>query len=211
MEKIKGVFSKIGSTVKSHLKVVIAVVAVVVVAILALNFIGGSEKRTIKKYMSALNSYKKDKILKVVDEESACAGISETEDSIENFDDRKDDVEDSHKDKLKDGVKEAAKSREDTKTKYSLKKIIYTTTAKDNKDIKKVVFKYKVTSKASDDEKDDAEDDDIWKKVKAFNTSSTGYGTAYLYKNKIISTSLYDGVSSQISSYSGYDYSSWDY
>lgn len=206
MEKIKGVFSKVGSAVKSHLKIVIAVVAVVIVVILALNFIGGSEKRAIKKYISALNSYKKDKILKVIDQEAACAGISESEESIEKFEDRKDDVEDDHKDNLEDSVKEAAKAREKSKVKYSLKKIIYTTSAKENKDIKKVVFKYKVTSKASDDEKDDAEDNDIWKKVKAYNTSSTGYGTAYLYKNKIIYSSLSDGVSSQVSSSSLWDY-----
>lgn len=206
MEKIKGIFSKVGSAVKSHLKVVIAVVAVVIVVILALNFIGGSEKRALKKYISALNSYKKDKILKVIDQESACAGISESEESIEKFEDRKDDVEDAHKDKLEDSVKEAAKAREKSKVKYSLKKIIYTTSAKENKDIKKVVFKYKVTSKASDDEKDDAEDNDVWKKVKAYNTSSTGYGTAYLYKNKIIYSSLSDGVSSQVSSSSPWNY-----
>lgn len=206
MEKIKGVFSKVGSAVKSHLKIVIAVVAVVIVVILALNFIGGSEKRAIKKYISALNSYKKDKILKIIDQEAACAGISESEESIEKFEDRKDDVEDDHKDSLEDSVKEAAKAREKSKVKYSLKKIIYTTSAKENKDIKKVVFKYKVTSKASDDEKDDAEDNDIWKKVKAYNTSSTGYGTAYLYKNKIIYSSLSDGVSSQVSSSSLWDY-----
>lgn len=206
MEKIKGVFSKVGSAVKSHLKVVIAVVAAVIVVILALNFIGGSEKRALKKYISALNSYKKDKILKVIDQESACAGISESEESIEKFEDRKDDVEDDHKDKLEDSVKEAAKAREKSKVKYSLKKIIYTTSAKENKDIKKVVFKYKVTSKASDDEKDDAEDNDVWKKVKAYNTSSTGYGTAYLYKNKIIYSSLSDGVSSQVSSSSPWNY-----
>lgn len=206
MEKIKGIFSKVGSAVKSHLKVVIAVVAVVIVVILALNFIGGSEKRALKKYISALNSYKKDKILKVIDQESACAGISESEESIEKFEDRKDDVEDDHKDKLEDSVKEAAKAREKSKVKYSLKKIIYTTSAKENKDIKKVVFKYKVTSKASDDEKDDAEDNDVWKKVKAYNTSSTGYGTAYLYKNKIIYSSLSDGVSSQVSSSSPWNY-----
>lgn len=211
MEKIKDVFSKVGSTVKSHLKVVIAVIAVVIVVILALSFIGGSEKRAIKKYMSALNSYKKDKILKVIDQEAACAGISESEESIEKFEDRKDDVEDDHKDDLKDDIKDAAKIREESKTKYSLKKIIYVTTAKENKDIKKVVFKYKVTSKASDEEKDEAEDDDIWKKVKAYNTHATGYGTAYLYKNKIISTSLYDGVSSQVSSGSSFDYSDWTY
>lgn len=206
MEKIKGVFSKVSSVVKSHLKVVIAVIAVVIVVILALNFIGGSEKRALKKYIYALNSYKKDKILKVIDQESACAGISESEESIEKFEDRKDDVEDDHKDKLEDSVKEAAKAREKSKVKYSLKKIIYTTSAKENKDIKKVVFKYKVTSKASDDEKDDAEDNDVWKKVKAYNTSSTGYGTAYLYKNKIIYSSLSDGVSSQVSSSSPWNY-----
>ena len=90
MEKIKGVFSKVSSVVKSHFKVVIAVIAVVIVVILALNFIVGSEKRALKKYISALNSYKKDKILKVIDQESACAGISESEESIEKFEeDRK--------------------------------------------------------------------------------------------------------------------------
>lgn len=212
MEKIKGVFSKIGSTVKSHLKVVIAVIAVVVVAILALSFIGGSEKRAVKKYMSALNSYKKEKVMKAIDEEAACAGIGTTKDSIEKFEDRMDDVKDEHKDNLEDSVKEYAKSREKSNTKYKLKKILYVTKAKDNKDIKMVAFKYKRTSKPTDDEKDDAEDNDIWEKIKLPKESETEYGYAILYKNKVISSSLSDGVSSQISSsYSSYDSSDFNF
>ena len=39
--------------------------------------IGQKSSVALKKYISALNSYKKDKILKVIDQESACAGISE--------------------------------------------------------------------------------------------------------------------------------------
>ncbi len=196
MEKIKDVFSKVGSAIKSHAKIVIIAIVVVLVAILALNFIGGSEKRAVKKYISALNSYQKEKILKAVDVEAAVAWSnvsygSDLEEAIENFDEALDDVEDEAKDSKEDSIKESAKSRKKSKVKYKLQKIIYATPAKDNKDIKKVVFKYKVTSKATDDEKDDAKDNDIWKKVKAYDTSSTGYGTIYLYKNKVISSSLY--------------------
>ena len=53
MEKIKNVFSKCGAWIKAHAKIVIAVLVVVIVAIVVVNLIGGSEKRTIKKYISA--------------------------------------------------------------------------------------------------------------------------------------------------------------
>lgn len=201
MEKIKDVFSKIGSAVKSHFKIVIIVVAVVIVAILALSFLGGKEKRAVKKYLSALNSYEKDKILKAIDDEAACVGIGYTKESIEEFEDKIDDVKDEQKDNLADNIKEAAKNRKESKTKYKLQKVLYVTKAKDNKDIKLVGFKYKRTSKPTEDEKDDAKDNDIWEKVKLSNESETGYGTAILYKNKVISCSISGGVSTQASSY----------
>ena len=50
MEKVKNVFGKIGAWIKAHTKLVIGIViALVVVIILASLFLGGSEKRAVKK------------------------------------------------------------------------------------------------------------------------------------------------------------------
>ena len=73
MEKIKNVFSKCGAWIKAHAKIVIAVLVVVIVAIVVVNLIGGSEKRTIKKYISALNSYDAKKIEKAMNVEGKVA------------------------------------------------------------------------------------------------------------------------------------------
>lgn len=185
MEKVKGVFSKIGSAIKSHLKVVIAVVVVLIVAILAINLIGGSEKRAIKKYFKALNSYDKDKIVKAMDVEGALAWSST--DKPEDFADELDDVDDDDVDDAKDKIKEQIKSMKESKGKIKLDKIIYVATAKEDKNLKKVYVRYIATAKASDDDKDDAKDNDDWKGMKAVNTKQTGYTTIYLYKNKVIS------------------------
>ncbi|MGN1331027.1 MAG: hypothetical protein ACI4VN_06850 [Clostridia bacterium] len=185
MEKVKGVFSKIGSALKSHLKIVIAVVVVLIVAILAINLIGGSEKRAIKKYFRAINSYDKDKIVKAMDLEGALAWKST--DKLEDFADELDDVDDDDVDSAKDTIKEQVKSIKENKVKIKLDKIIYVATAKEDKNLKKVYIKYTATSKATDDDKEDAKDNDDWKGMKAVNETITNYATVLLYKNKVIS------------------------
>lgn len=198
MEKVKGVFSKIGSALKSHLKVVIAVVVVLIVAILAINLIGGSEKRAIKKYFKALNSYDKDKIVKAMDVEGALAWGSTSK--PEDFADKLDDVDDDDVDDAKDTIKDQIKYMKESKEKFKLDKIVYVATAKEDKNLKQVCVRYIVTTKASDDDKDEAKDDDDWKGMKAVNTKRILYTTIYLYKNKVIS-----GPGVSLSSYS-FDY-----
>lgn len=197
MEKIKGVFSKIGTWVKSHVKVVLAVVVVVLIAIVALNLLGGAEKRAVKKYISAINSCDDSKIIKAIDVKAAVAwGNSGYTDEkiIENFSDELKDVEDDDIDDYKKEVKKRYSKDDKGKFKYTLKNVVYSSKAKDNKDLTKVVCKVQITAKPTEDDKDELEDS-VWKNEKAFKSNAETYMTFYLYKNKVVSSSL-DSLSS---------------
>ena len=50
---------------------------------------------------------------------------------------------------------------------------------------KKVVVKYRATTKPDKDDKDD-DDDEIWKKEKDYTRQIESYMTLYLYKGKVI-------------------------
>lgn len=192
MGKIKSVFSNIGTWVKSHVKVVVAVVVVVVFAIVALNFIGGAEKRAVKKYIAAVNSCDSSKVMKAVDAKAAVAwsnaGYSD-EDIIKNFKDEFDDVTDDDVDDFKDDVKDRYHKENKGKVKYQLKDVVYASKAKDNKNLTKVVCRVEVTSKPSEDAKDDLEDS-VWKDEKAYTTKAETYMTFYLYKNKVVASPM---------------------
>lgn len=197
MEKIKGVFSNVGTWVKSHVKVVLAVVVVILVAIVALNLLGGSEKRAVKKYISAMNSCDDAKIIKALDIKAAVAWSNSgygDDKKIENFSDELKDVEDDDIDDYKKDIKKSYSKDNKGKIKYTLKDVVYSSKAKDNKDLTKVVCKVQVTVKPTEDDKDDLEDSP-WKNEKAFKSSAETYMTFYLYKNKMIGSSL-DSLSS---------------
>lgn len=193
MEKIKSVFSKVATWVKSHVKVILAVVVVaIVVAIVALNFVGGSEKRAIKKYLSAVNSCDDAKVIKAMDAEAAVAwensGYSD-EDIIKNFKDELDDVDKDDVEEFKKDVKKNYSKDDKGKFKYDLKNVVYTAKAKDNKDLTKVVCKVAVTAKPSEDDKDDL-DDSVWKNEKVYTAKADTYMTFYLYKGKVVSSPM---------------------
>ena len=123
MEKVKNVFGKIGAWIKANAKIVIGiVVALVVVIILASIFFGGSEKRAVKKYFSAINSCDYSKVAKAMDLDAAVAwknaqsssssyysysdSSKSNKDVVKEFEDNLEDVDnddaDSYKDNLKD-------------------------------------------------------------------------------------------------------------
>ena len=194
MEKIKNVFSKCGAWIKAHAKIVIAVLVVLVVAIVVVNLIGGSEKRTIKKYISALNSYDAKKIEKAMNVEGKVAFdniyySTNRDDEIENFGEAIENVDDSDVDEYKDKLDDKYDKEDKGKVKYKLIKVVSVTKAKDNKDLKKVVAKIKTTSKPDKDDDDD-DDDSIWEKEKSYKTVSETYASFYIYKGKIIDSSL---------------------
>lgn len=189
MEKIKSVFSKAGAWIKSHVKVVVAVVAVVVVAIVAVNLIGGVGNGGVKKYLNALNSCNDSKILKAMDTKAAVAWNNSGygDDRVEKFKDELEDVDDDDVEDFEKSVKKRYDESEKGQIKYKLKKVIYSTKAKDDKNLTKVVCKVEVTSKP---DKEDEDDDSIWKKEKKYTTKADGYMTFYLYKGKVIGTSF---------------------
>ncbi len=195
MEKVKNAFSSCGAWVKAHLKVVIAIVAVIVVAIILVNLIGGSEKRIIKKHLSALNACDDSKVIKTMDLKASIAWAatyaSKADDRVDDFKDALDDVESEQVDSRKDSIKDSVDKDNKGKIKYKLLKIVYTTKAKDDKNLKKVVAKIRTTAKPDKDKEDDDEkDESIWKKEKDFTSTSEGYATFIIYKNKIISSPI---------------------
>lgn len=188
MEKVKSVFSNVVAWVKSHVAIVIAVVAVVIVAIVVLNLVGGgASKGAINKYLSAVNSCKDEKILKAMNTKAAVAWSQASgDDKVEKFKDNLDDVDDDDVEAFEKGIKDRFDESDKGKEKIKLKSIVYSTKAKDDKNLTKVVCKVHVTSKP---DKEDDDGDDIWKKEKKFTASADSYMTFYLYKNKVISYS----------------------
>lgn len=192
MEKIKKVFSNMKKWIKSHLKVILAVIVIIIVAIIALNLFGGSEKNAIKKYLSAVNSCDDSKIIKAMDTKGAIAwdnsGYSD-EDIIKNFQDELKDIEDDEIDDYKKEIKDTYDKDNKGKVKCKLKSVVYSSKAKDNKDLTKVVCKVELTRKPTENEKDDLEDS-VWKNEKTYTTKAESYMTFYLYKNKVIDSPM---------------------
>lgn len=203
MEKIKNVFGKIGAWIKSHAKIVIGVVvALIVIIILANIILGGAEKRAVKKYMNAINSCDYSKVAKAMDLEAAVAwkeaqsssssyysyldSSKSNKDLVENFEDNLEDIDEDDVDNYKDSLKDSYDKDDKGKYKIKLLKVVSVSPAKDNKNLKKVVVKYRATSKPDKDEDDDDEKDSIWKKEKDYTKVIESYMTIYLYKNKVI-------------------------
>lgn len=194
MEKVKSIFSSCGAWIKAHLKIVLAVVCVIVVAILLLNLLGGSEKRVIKKHLSALNACNDSKVIKTMDLKAAIAWAntysSKNEDRVDDFKEAMDDVEKEQINSRKDSIEDSISKDDKGKVKYKLLKVVYTTKAKDDKNLKKVVVKIRTKSKPDKDDDDDDKEESLWKKEKDFTAVTENYATFILYKNKIISSPL---------------------
>ena len=193
MNKVKDVFSKIGAWIKAHTKICIIILVVVILAIILIaNLVGGAEKRAIKKYLSAVNSNDEEKIIKATNIEAATAlyeaqtGDGEDEDFVKNFNDYLKDIDDSSVKDFKKDLEDVIDMRDNAneKTNIKLLKIEYSTPAKDNKDLKKVVIKYRAKVKSDKDDEDNT--NSIWKNEKSYTYVTEDYMTLYLYKGKVI-------------------------
>ena len=193
MNKVKDVFSKIGAWIKAHTKICIIILVVVILAIILIaNLVGGAEKRAIKKYLSAVNSNDEEKIIKATNIEAATAlyeaqtGDGEDEDFIKKFNDYLKDIDDSSVKDFKKDLEDIIDMRDNAneKTNIKLLKIEYSTPAKDCKDLKKVVIKYRAKVKPDKDDEDNT--NSIWKNEKNYTYVTEDYKTLYLYKGKVI-------------------------
>ncbi len=193
MNKVKDVFSKIRAWIKAHTKICIIILVVVILAIILIaNLVGGAEKRAIKKYLSAVNSNDEEKIIKATNIEAATAlyeaqtGDGEDEDFVKNFNDYLKDIDDSSVKDFKKDLEEFIDMRDNAneKTNIKLLKIEYSTPAKDCKDLKKVVIKYRAKVKSDKDDEDNT--NSIWKNEKSYTYVTEDYMTLYLYKGKVI-------------------------
>lgn len=127
MEKVKNVLATIIAWVKSHVKLVAIIAAVIIVAIIVISFILGGDKRLIKSYVSAINKADAEKALKCMDMKGVLAAASAFGDEDE-FVDKYEEIEDEDEDDLEDAIKEMEKSfedsiedREDNYKKYKVK------------------------------------------------------------------------------------------
>ena len=193
MNKVKDVFSKIGAWIKAHTKICIIILVVVILAIILIaNLVGGAEKRAIKKYLSAVNSNDEKKIIKATNIEAATAlyeaqtGDGEDEDFVKKFNDYLKDIDDSSVKDFKKDIEDIIDMRDNAneKTNIKLLKIEYSTPAKDCKDLKKVVIKYRAKVKPDKDDEDNT--NSIWKNEKSYTYVTEDYKTLYLYKGKVI-------------------------
>ncbi len=193
MNKVKDVFSKIGAWIKAHTKICIIILVVVILAIILIaNLVGGAEKRAIKKYLSAVSSNDEEKIIKATNIEAATAlseaqtGDGEDEDFVKKFNDYLKDIDDSSVKEFKKDLEDVIDMRDNAneKTNIKLLKIEYSTPAKDCKDLKKVVIKYRAKVKPDKDDEDNT--NSIWKNEKSYTYVTEDYRTLYLYKGKVI-------------------------
>ena len=193
MNKVKDVFSKIGAWIKAHTKICIIILVVVILAIILIaNLVGGAEKRAIKKYLSAVSSNDEEKIIKATNIEAATAlseaqtGDGEDGDFVKKFNDYLKDIDDSSVKEFKKDLEDVIDMRDNAneKTNIKLLKIEYSTPAKDCKDLKKVVIKYRAKVKPDKDDEDNT--NSIWKNEKSYTYVTEDYRTLYLYKGKVI-------------------------
>ena len=88
------------------------------------------------------------------------------DDRVEKFKDELDDVEDDDVEDFEKSIKKRYDESDKGQTKYKLKKVIYSTKAKDDKNLTKVVCKIGVTSKPDKEDEDDDEEEEEEEEVR---------------------------------------------
>ncbi len=144
------------SWIKSHIAIVVALIVAVIAVILIVSFATGSEKREIKKYLSAFNSGNAEKIIDVQDLKATIAWdnnfyITDSGEEmsgvefIKNFDEAISKVTDEEVEEYKSDIRTIYDGSTSIE-KVKLLKVMYSTEAVDNKDLKKIVCKVRVSS-----------------------------------------------------------------
>ena len=192
MKAFKNLFSKSILWVKANKIVAISALGIILIIVLAISFLTGTEKRAIKKYISAINSCDSEKIVKTMDVKANRAWnasyyavsytTGENTNTIEKFNEALENISDEQINTYKEQLGNQYNKNDKGKNKIKLLKVVYATPAKDNKDLKKVVCKVRVTTKQDDNKQEES----IWKKEKKYSQSAEMYVTFYLYKNKVI-------------------------
>lgn len=175
MEKVKNVLATVIAWIKSHVKLVAIIAAVVVVAIIVISFVTGGPKRAVKSYISAMNKGDIDKLVKTMDLKGTLAWTEcggEEDDFIDAYEDI-----DEDDDEVKDQLEAAEESLEslldnidDNFEKYSIK-------VKKIKEVEKLdnglyEVKAQIETKSENDDGDEE--------------NSTDTTTFIVYKNKVV-------------------------
>lgn len=185
--KSGNIFSKALGWLKSHIKIVAIVVAVLVLAIILINVFTTGPKKAVKSYIKAMNKSDADKYVDTIDYAGEFAW-NYSINKIDKFDeDDYDEFIKAYKEVDKDEAKEAMKTRkeymedffddiDDDYKSYKIKIVKFKGVEKLGKDL--YLVKAKISKKATPEDKDDDEID----------TSSIA--KFIVYKNKII----YSGI-----------------
>lgn len=179
MDKVKSILVTALDWIKTHKKIVIVALVVIVVALLGVNLFSGKAqaKRAVKSYISALNKADTDKILKALDAKGYYAW-NECDEDEDDFNDEYDDLDDGDADDAEELLKFVADywcdGIDDDYDKYSIKVDEIKSVEKEASGLYKVKAKLKITT-----EKDDDED------------TTTDTVTFYVYKGKVIAEGNY--------------------
>ena len=175
MEKVKNVLATIIAWVKSHVKLVAIIAAVIIVAIIVISFITGGPKRAVKSYISAMNKGDLDKLVKTMDLKAAMAW-DECDGEEDDFKDAYDDIDEDDDDvkeqleSAEEGLEYLLDSIDDNYDKYSIK-------VKKIKDVEKLdsgLYKVKAQIETKTEDKDGDEDE------------KTNTTTFIVYNNKVV-------------------------
>jgi len=182
------VFSKIFDWVKAHVAILSIIVAVLVVGILLITILPGGPKKTVKKYVKALDNKNAAKYVKIVDHVGKKAWQSSyfiikdfDEDDYEKFieeykDIDKDDFDEEYMEEQEEKMEDSFDQIDDDYKKYNVKLEKIKKVEKLGKDL--YAIKAKVSIYAVHEDKDEDEIDE------------TSTITFVVYKNKIISAGI---------------------
>ncbi|MBR3153160.1 MAG: hypothetical protein IKF52_06160 [Clostridia bacterium] len=154
MDKVKETFDKVVAFCKGNVKVVGAIAAVVVVAILAIVLFGGGPKKAVKGFVAGMNKADSKKMLKYYDAKGAVAWNKCNKDA-EDFKDAYDDVDSDDVEMAEKMIEGIADSFDDY-DKFSVKveKIKEVKKEKDCKGLYKVKAQIKTKAKKDGDEEE---------------------------------------------------------
>lgn len=171
---------------KKYLPYAAIALAVIVVIIILIVALGGGPKKTVKKYISSMNSKNASKAVEIMDFAGKKAWSYKydvndfSDDNYDEFIEKykdvdKDDIKDAKKDAKEDFEENFDNMKEDYKS-YKIKIDSFKSTEKIGKDLYAVKAKISMTAKPKDKDKDEIDNSSIM--------------TFVVYKNKIVHASI---------------------
>ena len=176
MEKVKSILATAIAWIKTHVKLVAIIAAVIIVAIVVISFVTGGPKRAVKSYISAMDKGDADKFIASMDLKGSLAW-SECEGDEDDFEDTYNDL-DEDDDDVKEQLDYAEELMEDMINSLDDDYESYSVKVKKIREVEKLadgLYEVKAQIETKYEDEDGDEED------------STDTTTFIVYKNKVIS------------------------